>query len=865
MNLFTLQFSLISCKGLRFGITWFLFTLVITILTACSSAQPTATPLPIVPSVVNADSPGPDNAPNSLVDRPAELTPTPTLIPTITADSDAVNTPTPIMVTPSPTPPPSDIPDPATATPTATASPIASPGLVETGDPDQPDESLACEEWPACDPDFWLKAEANHITLLLESGTDVNAADESQGRTALHFATIYGRNPTTVDALLAAGADPNALTTDFKYAPLHYAALYQSGADYINALVKGGANVNIAGANSRDSAGTISVTINLTNQGQLITDFSNSNTPLHVAASRNQNPSVIRALVESGADVDGRNSDGDTPLHSAASFNGNPSIISLLLELGADINARNRFDDAPLHNAAEHNYNPSVISLLLELDADVNARNRSDDTPLHKAAEHNNNVEITVALIAGGADINAIGFLGSTVLNDAATNENSDVLVAVINSGADVSQGSSGSRDTALHSVAAASDPDPTLIDILLDAGIDINEPGIWDQTPLHKAAYFNRPLAFIRALIDAGANINAKDFELLTPCQLSLESTFSGFDNNNANAVQDLICPKGVRTPRQFAEMISTDPEVINFLIQGWGDNELTTNGKSPLHYAAESSEDRNAIDTLLKAGIEPNPRDFTDWTPLHLAARNNPYADVLRALIEGGADVNAKEGFRRTPLKMAIEHNPDLFVIIALLEGGADIFYSGDDGRTACESLPDVANRQVLANVLCIGSLHDAAEFGLNAAVITQLIEKGADPNGLDQEGLTPLHLAAFNPRPEILEALISAGSSVDSRIRNSSFNEETPLHVAMGFNTNPAVVDALILAGAKVNARTRDQDRTPLHYAVIFNELPYVIPALVEHGANLDAADYTGSTPCDYFDRSSLPAESRNLVCR
>ena len=231
---------------------------------------------------------------------------------------------------------------------------------------------------------------------------------------------------------------------------------------------------------------------------------------------------------------------------------------------------------------------------------------------------------------------------------------------------------------------------------------------------------------------------------------------------------------------------------------------------------------------------------------------------------MIGGGADVNAKEGFRRTSLQLAIENNPDTFVIIALLEGGADIFDIDDHGRTPCENIPDVSNRQVLTNLLCITSIHDAAEFGMNPIVISQLVEIGANTNGIDQEGLTPLHLAAFNPRPQIVEALISAGALVDSRIRNPTYNEETPLHVAAAFNTNPEVVEVLIFAGAEVNARTAAQDRTPLHYAVRFNEFPYVVPTLVEHGADLDAVDSAGFTACDYFDESNLPVESKSFVC-
>ena len=203
---------------------------------------------------------------------------------------------------------------------------------------------------------------------------------------------------------------------------------------------------------------------------------------------------------------------------------------------------------------------------------------------------------------------------------------------------------------------------------------------------------------------------------------------------------------------------------------------------------------------------------------------------------------------------------------MIVALLEGGADIFDIGDYGRTPCELLPDNEDSEELMNLLCITSLHLAAEYAMSPIVISKLIELGADPNALDQDGVAPIHAAAaLNPRSEILQALISAGARVDTRILNPSYNDETPLHLAAAFNSNPAVAKALIDAGAVVNVRAGTLDSTPLHYVVIFNSIPEVIPTLVEYGANLDATDKTGFTPCDYFDQGSLPAESRNLVCR
>ena len=60
---------------------------------------------------------------------------------------------------------------------------------------------------------------------------------------------------------------------------------------------------------------------------------------MHTAAVFGQ-LEVVRALVEAGADVNARNSDGDTPLLVAAFFC-RPEIVQHLLAYGADKSAKN--------------------------------------------------------------------------------------------------------------------------------------------------------------------------------------------------------------------------------------------------------------------------------------------------------------------------------------------------------------------------------------------------------------------------------------------------------------------------------------------------------------------------------------------
>lgn len=140
--------------------------------------------------------------------------------------------------------------------------------------------------------------------------------------------------------------------------------------------------------------------------------------------------------------------------------------------------------------------------------------------------------------------------------------------------------------------------------------------------------------------------------------------------------------------------------------------------------------------------------------------------------------------------------------------------------------------------------GPLHDAARYSAHPAIIAALGAGGADVKALGGYGLrTPLHYAARDGGPAIVQGLIDLGADVNavngrisqSYVRGSSRNGITPLHES-AWNANADVVDVLIRGGADADARDTS-GVAPLHWAVARDGLA-AVGGLLRGGADANA---------------------------
>jgi ankyrin repeat protein len=114
---------------------------------------------------------------------------------------------------------------------------------------------------------------------------------------------------------------------------------------------------------------------------------------------------LVRALIERGADVNSVNRKFETPLHFAASQR-NLKIVQLLVKKGINVNCQDINLNTPLHIAIALNH-PQIASCLLRAGANPNiAFNQPylpDRSLLHVAVSNGNRWMVSV-LVMGGAD-----------------------------------------------------------------------------------------------------------------------------------------------------------------------------------------------------------------------------------------------------------------------------------------------------------------------------------------------------------------------------------------------------------------------------------------------------------------------------
>lgn len=176
---------------------------------------------------------------------------------------------------------------------------------------------------------------------------------------------------------------------------------------------------------------------------------------------------------------------------------------------------------------------------------------------------------------------------------------------------------------------------------------------------------------------------------------------------------------------------------------------------------------DDRAAVETLLKRGVDPDTVS-PQGEPLVLLAVREGKLEVLKAVLAHRPKVNARNALGETALMLAaIRGRMDM--VRLLLESGAAVNQPGWTPLiyAAAGSQTDIARLLIERGA----QVNAAAENGTTAlmmaareghlSIVLLLMEKGADLNYRSPFGWTALGVAESRNRKDVVELLIRAGA--------------------------------------------------------------------------------------------------------
>ena len=194
-----------------------------------------------------------------------------------------------------------------------------------------------------------------------------------------------------------------------------------------------------------------------------------------------------------------------------------------------------------------------------------------------------------------------------------------------------------------------------------------------------------------------------------------------------------------------------------------------------------------------LLEHGGSVDVRDRRKQTALHMAIdrHDKVVMNAVQFLLEHGADVNARRDDLWIPLHLAVNIG-ELLVTQKLLEHQADVNSRNDNGQAPLHLL----SRRAMSQDEDDGS-----------ALAKLLLERGAKVDEKDKTNATPLHLASYHQRLEIVRVLLDHGANADAE----NDQDETPLQMVLAGKHNThddgvSVARLLIERGAEAYAQAK-----------------------------------------------------------
>jgi ankyrin repeat protein len=434
------------------------------------------------------------------------------------------------------------------------------------------------------------------------------------------------------------------------------------------------------------------------------------------------------------------------------------------------------------------NKDKAALAASLNKKADVNAAQADGTTALHWAVRWDDR-EAADVLIAAGADVKTANREGATPLFVACESGNTAMIEKLLKAGEDANAVVLMHGETALMMAARSGNTDA--VRVLLDHGANPNtKETLGGTTALMWAAEENHA-EVIRLLASRGAEVNAQAL-ITTPGGArrggnGIPSATEAALAAAAAAAEDYVPPpkvKGGMTALVIAARSDNLESVKALLSAGAKVNQTSADGTSPL-LAATQNGFYGVGRYLLDNGADANVANSKGWTPLYIAVKNRNLEtgtiplpsnvaplDFIQLLVAKGADPNKRisadtevhSGFKAQWLKEAgatpffrAAVSGDLTVMKLLMEHGADPLLPTGDHTTPLMGAAGIGWSD--------GFSHEYSENETLEAM-QLLLDKGADVNAINDQGMTALHGAAHKAANNAILLLVARGAKLDIR---------------------------------------------------------------------------------------------------